>query len=65
MGIKIIVKNNTKGYASSASKTIFYDLYSKGIRRLDTDTADGNIIAQKLYEKVGFTDMGRTRSYLK
>ena len=54
-----------KGYASSALKTIFSDLYNKGIRRLDTDTADSNIIAQKLYEKVGFTDMGRTRSYLK
>lgn len=54
-----------KGYASSALKTIFSDLYNKGIHRFDTDTADGNIIAQKLYEKVGFTDMGRTRSYLK
>lgn len=54
-----------KGYASSALKTIFSDLYNKGIRRFDTDTADGNVIAQKLYEKTGFTDMGRTRSYLK
>ncbi|MBQ7783301.1 MAG: GNAT family N-acetyltransferase [Oscillospiraceae bacterium] len=54
-----------KGYASSALKTLFFDLYNNGIRRFDTDTADGNIIAQKLYTKVGFTDMGRTRSYLK
>lgn len=54
-----------KGYASAALLTIFSELYSKGLRRLDTDTADGNLIAQKLYEKVGFTDMGRTRSYLK
>lgn len=54
-----------KGYASSALQTIFSDLYEKGIRRLDTDTADCNIIAQKLYEKVGFADMGRTRSYVK
>ncbi len=53
-----------KGYASSALRRIFADLYRNGIRRLDTDTADGNIIAQKLYEKVGFADMGRTRSYL-
>lgn len=52
-----------KGYATSALKSIFSDLYEKGIRRLDTDTADCNIIAQKLYEKVGFADMGRTRSY--
>ena len=63
----IYIYDNEKGngYASSALKTIFSDLYNKGIRRLDTDTADSNIIAQKLYEKVGFTDMGRTRSYLK
>ncbi len=54
-----------KGYASATLLTIFSELYSKGIRRLDTDTADGNLIAQKLYEKVGFTNMGRTRSYLK
>lgn len=54
-----------KGYASAALKTIFSDLYNNGIRRFDTDTADSNIAAQKLYEKVGFTDMGRTRSYLK
>lgn len=54
-----------KGYASSALCNIFADLYRDGIRRLDTDTADGNIIAQRLYEKVGFTDMGHTRSYLK
>lgn len=54
-----------KGYASSALRRIFADLYRNGIRRLDTDTADGNIIAQRLYEKVGFADMGRTRSYLK
>ncbi len=54
-----------KGYASATLQTIFSELYSKGIRRLDTDTADCNLIAQGLYEKVGFTDIGRTRSYLK
>lgn len=54
-----------KGYASSALRCIFADLYRKGIRRFDTDTADGNIAAQGLYTKTGFDDMGRTRSYLK
>lgn len=54
-----------KGYASAALRTIFSDLYDKGICRLDTDTADCNIAAQRLYRKLGFTDMGRTRSYLK
>ncbi|MGN1119294.1 MAG: GNAT family N-acetyltransferase [Oscillospiraceae bacterium] len=54
-----------KGYATAALKALFSDLYSGGTLRLDTDTADGNTAAQRLYEKVGFTDMGRTRSYLK
>lgn len=54
-----------KGYASAALQTIFCDLYNRGIRRFDTDTADSNTAAQRLYEKTGFTDMGRTRSYLK
>ena len=54
-----------KGYATAAVKKLCADLYNSGIRRLDTDTADGNIIAQKLYLKTGFKDMGRTRSYLK
>ena len=54
-----------KGHASAALNKIFSDLYSKGISRIDTDTADGNFIAQKLYTKTGFENMGRTRSYLK
>ncbi|MGN0350063.1 MAG: GNAT family N-acetyltransferase [Roseburia sp.] len=53
-----------KGYASKALKVLFANLYQKGIRRFDTDTADGNMIAQRLYEKNGFENMGRTRSYL-
>lgn len=54
-----------KGYGTAALKRLFCDLYSQGIRRIDTDTADGNIIAQRLYTKTGFTYMGRTRSYFK
>lgn len=52
-----------KGYASAALYRIFADLTEKGIRRIDTDTADANHIAQHLYRKTGFQDMGRTRSY--
>lgn len=52
-----------KGYASAALNRIFSDMYKNGIRRIDTDTADGNLIAQMLYLKTGFADMGRTRSY--
>ena len=54
-----------RGYATNALNRIFADLYQKGIKRIDTDTADGNLIAQKLYTRAGFEDMGRTRSYLK
>jgi len=53
-----------KGYASEALGLIFAYLYQKGIRRFDTDTAGGNVIAQRLYEKMGFANLGRTRSYL-
>lgn len=52
-----------KGYASAALRRIFADLAEKGICRIDTDTADKNHIAQRLYRKTGFEDMGRTRSY--
>lgn len=54
-----------KGIASAALKRIFADLAKQGISRIDTDTADGNLIAQQLYRKTGFADMGRTRSYWK
>lgn len=53
-----------KDYASKALRLIFDGLFRQGINRIDTDTADGNLIAQKLYEKNGFENMGRTRSYL-
>lgn len=53
------------GYASAALCVLFEELYRSGIRRFDTDTADVNEIACKLYKKAGFTDMGRTRSYVK
>jgi len=52
-----------KGYAIAALQHLFLDLKRQGIERIDTDTADGNIAAQGLYCKAGFTDMGRTRSY--
>lgn len=53
-----------KGLAAAALRQIFADLYAKGILRMDTDTADGNLAAQRLYTKTGFEDMGRTRSYI-
>lgn len=61
--IYIEKESQQKGYASKALRLLFANLYQKGIRRLDTDTADGNMPAQGLYEKSGFENMGRTRSY--
>lgn len=52
-----------KGYGTAALRNLIADLSEQGLERLDTDTADGNQIAQSLYRKVGFQDMGRTRSY--
>ena len=35
------------------------------ISKFDTDTALNNEIAQKYYERNGFINLGKTRSYLK
>ena len=40
-----------------------HDLYQRGVRRFDTDTARNNLVAQHYYEKNGFTCEGLTRSY--
>lgn len=52
-----------KGYGTAALGCLFAQLEAQGIRRLDTDTADGNLTAQHLYTKMGLRCMGRTRSY--
>lgn len=51
------------GFGTAAMNTLFCELYSMGIRRFDTDTALDNSIAQRYYEKCGFTNEGITRSY--
>ena len=52
-----------KGYGKAALHCLFFDLGQQGIKRIDTDTADNNIVAQGLYLSTGFADMGRTQSY--
>lgn len=54
-----------KGYGAQTLALLSEQLYRRGIRRLDTDTADSNLVAQSLYERTGFENMGRTRSYLR
>lgn len=56
-------KQQGKGYGTAALHNIIADLAARGFERFDTDTADANKIAQALYRKMGFQDMGRTRSY--
>lgn len=52
-----------QGIGSAMMKSLFAELFAMGIRRFDTDTALNNRIAQKYYEKTGFTNCGITRSY--
>lgn len=52
-----------KGIGTLCMKALKQWLYGKGIRRLDTDTALNNTIAQHYYEKTGFLREGITRSY--
>lgn len=52
-----------KGIGSACMAALKTDLFSRGITRLDTDTARTNTAAQHYYAKNGFVDKGLTRSY--
>lgn len=62
----IYIKNeySHQGLGTKCMNLLFATLHKMGIKRLDTDTADNNINAQKYYLKTGFMDMGVMRSYL-
>lgn len=51
------------GFGTAVMQQLFKELYARGIRRFDTDTALDNAAAQGYYEKTGFTNAGITRSY--
>lgn len=63
----IYIDNNIqhKGYGSKCMDKLQSYLFSKGIIRLHTNTANNNLIAQKYYEKNGFINKGITKSYYK
>lgn len=61
--IYIDERRQHQGLGTAAMRALFSGLYSMGIRRFDTDTALSNVIAQRYYEKNGFTNEGITRSY--
>ena len=52
-----------QGLGTAVMQALFSELYKMGIHRFDTDTALDNITAQHYYEKNGFMNRGRTRSY--
>ncbi|MGN0479798.1 MAG: GNAT family N-acetyltransferase [Hominenteromicrobium sp.] len=52
-----------KGIGSKCMTALKNDLYQKGIRKFDTDTAMTNTVAQHFYEKNNFVRRGLTRSY--
>lgn len=52
-----------KGIGSACMRVLSSQLFQRGIRVFDTDTALNNLIAQRYYEKNGFTRRGITRSY--
>ena len=53
----------SRGIGTQCMRALKAFLYEKGSVRLDTDTALNNVIAQRFYEKTGFTRAGITRSY--
>lgn len=54
-----------KGYGTKCMNKLTNHLLALGISKFDTDTALNNEKAQKYYERNGFINLGKTRSYLK
>lgn len=61
--IYIFEQQQNRGVGSACMNALKAWLYSRGISRLDTDTALDNLRAQHYYEKNRFTREGITRSY--
>lgn len=52
-----------QGVGTKCMAALKHWLFGKGIRRLDTDTALNNTVAQHFYEKTDFSREGITRSF--
>lgn len=61
--IYVDTKYAHQGLGTTCMYRLFHYLHQKGVVRLDTDTADSNLIAQGYYLKTGFADKGKMRSY--
>jgi ribosomal protein S18 acetylase RimI-like enzyme len=54
-----------KGIGTQFLKLLIQFLLSRRVRYLHTDTASGNVRAQRFYERLGFLQEGYTRSYVR
>lgn len=63
--IYIDEKKQNQKLGSRSMKALLYDISNAGYKKLDTDTAMTNEIAQHYYEKNGFKREGVTRSFFK
>ena len=61
--IYIDEKLQNQGMGSKCMNRLKHALVQRGFCKLDTDTAVDNLIAQRYYEKNGFSREGITRSY--
>ena len=61
----IIDKFRNKGFGKKCINNVCFILKKKNIAKIDVDTIDKNVIAQKFYLKNGFIKKGNIRSYFK
>ena len=54
-----------RGVGTACMAALRADLYGRGVRRFDTDTALTNAVSRRFYEKTGFVRAGVTRSYVR
>ena len=61
--IEVFEKYRGQGIGTRCVNKLFYILKHRHIKKIDLDTIDKNFPAQGLYKKMGFVNMGITRSY--
>jgi ribosomal protein S18 acetylase RimI-like enzyme len=62
--IGVTEQHQSRGIGTEFLKLVAQSLLSRGYRYLHTDTASGNVRAQQFYRKLGFHQVGYTRSYV-
>lgn len=61
----IYIRNDLshQGLGTKCMYKLFFEMRERGFVRIDTDTMDTNLNAQRYYEKTGFVNRGNMRSY--